>query len=132
VPRGGKVCLPQRPKVSPQQATPLPLPNRLRQPTKQTPPGYILCHPGQACLTRDPVLRGWQSPFATETGGLSQKGNSVASAEQTSAAHETNPNRLHTASSWASLLDPGSSLFIQYSPFPASLAAFWPDYFVVR
>ena len=29
---------------------------------------------------------GWQSPFATETGGLSQTGNSVASAEQTSAA----------------------------------------------
>jgi hypothetical protein len=32
------------------------------------------------------VHGGWQSPFATETGGLSQKGNSVASAEQTSAA----------------------------------------------
>jgi len=30
--------------------------------------------------------QGWQSPFATETGGLSQTGNSVASAEQTSAA----------------------------------------------
>jgi len=29
---------------------------------------------------------GWQSPFATETGGLFQTGNSVASAEQTSAA----------------------------------------------
>jgi len=24
-------------------------------PPKQEPPGYILCHPGQACLTRDPV-----------------------------------------------------------------------------
>jgi|ADurb_Cas_03_Slu_FD_contig_101_318056_length_4659_multi_4_in_0_out_0_1 hypothetical protein len=35
--------------------------------------------------TRDPVL-GWQSPFATETGGLFKAGNSVASAEQTSAA----------------------------------------------
>ena len=32
VPRGGKVRLPQRPEVSPKQATPLPLPNRLRQP----------------------------------------------------------------------------------------------------
>ena len=30
--------------------------------------------------------QGWQSPFATETGGLIQTGNSVASAEQTSAA----------------------------------------------
>jgi hypothetical protein len=29
---------------------------------------------------------GWQSPFATETGGLFQTGNSVASAERTSAA----------------------------------------------
>ena len=29
---GGKVRLPQRPEVSPKQATPLPLPNRLRQP----------------------------------------------------------------------------------------------------
>jgi len=28
---------------------------------------------------------GWQSPFATETGGLFQAGNSVASAERTSA-----------------------------------------------
>jgi hypothetical protein len=35
-------------------------------------------------LTRDPL--GWQNPFATETGGLFQTGNSVASAEQTSAA----------------------------------------------
>jgi hypothetical protein len=32
VPRGGKVRLPQRPEVSSKQATPLPLPNRLRQP----------------------------------------------------------------------------------------------------
>jgi len=32
VPWGGKVRLPQRPEVSPKQATPLPLPNRLRQP----------------------------------------------------------------------------------------------------
>jgi hypothetical protein len=31
-------------------------------------------------------VQGWQSPFATETGGLFQTGNSVASAEQTSAA----------------------------------------------
>jgi len=30
--------------------------------------------------------QGWQSPFATETGGLFKTGNSVASAEQTSAA----------------------------------------------
>jgi hypothetical protein len=29
---------------------------------------------------------GWQSPFTTETGGLFQTGNSVASAEQTPAA----------------------------------------------
>jgi len=29
---------------------------------------------------------GWQSPFATETGGLFQTGNSVASAERISAA----------------------------------------------
>ena len=53
--------------------------------------------------------QGWQSLFATETGGLSPTGNSVASAEQTSAAHETNPTRLYTVSSRASLLDPGSS-----------------------
>jgi hypothetical protein len=45
--RGGKIRLPQRPEVSSKQATPLPLPNRFRQPTKQTPPSYILCHPGQ-------------------------------------------------------------------------------------
>jgi len=32
------------------------------------------------------ITRGWQSLFATETGGLSPTGNSVASAEQTSAA----------------------------------------------
>jgi len=32
VPWGGKVRLPQRPEVSSKQATPLPLPNRLRQP----------------------------------------------------------------------------------------------------
>ena len=31
-------------------------------------------------------VQGWQSPFATETGGLFQTGNSVASAERTSAA----------------------------------------------
>ena len=31
-PWGGKVRLPQRPEVSSKQATPLPLPNRLRQP----------------------------------------------------------------------------------------------------
>jgi len=37
------------------------------------------CEPGSSAL-------GWQSPFATETGGLFQTGNSVASAEQTSAA----------------------------------------------
>jgi hypothetical protein len=37
------------------------------------------------------VIRGgWQSPFATETGGLSPTGNSVASAEQTSAARPRN------------------------------------------
>ncbi|HOF59339.1 MAG TPA: hypothetical protein PK726_02005 [Candidatus Cloacimonadota bacterium] len=40
---------------------------------------------------------GWQSPFATETGGLFQTGNSVASAEQTSAAqgvpHKPNPRQ---------------------------------------
>ena len=35
VPWGGKVRLPQRPEVSPKQATPLPLPNRLRQPNKR-------------------------------------------------------------------------------------------------
>jgi len=23
---------------------------------EQEPPGYMLCHPGQACLTRDPVF----------------------------------------------------------------------------
>ena len=78
-----------------------------------SPSSYILCHPGQACLTRDPVFLkqpsdyetkhhiqytvssrpeaviqslGWQSPFATETVGLFQTGNSVASAEQTPAA----------------------------------------------
>ena len=54
------------------------------------------------------IPEGWQSPFATETGGLSQTGNSVASAEQTSAAHETNhpqtKNRVIPGS------DPGSSL----------------------
>ena len=32
-PWGGKVPLPQRPEVSSKQATPLPLPNRLRQPS---------------------------------------------------------------------------------------------------
>jgi len=32
------------------------------------------------------VHGGWQSPFATETAGLFQTGNSVASAEQISAA----------------------------------------------
>ena len=64
---GGKICLPQRPEVSFKQATPLHLPNRLQQPN-----------------TRQPM--GWQSPFATETGGLLQTGNSVASAEQTSSA----------------------------------------------
>jgi hypothetical protein len=38
---------------------------------------------------------GWQSPFATETGGLFQTGNSVASAEQTSAAqYHANPRLL--------------------------------------
>ena len=45
--------------------------------------GYILCHPG---LRAGIQSQGWQSPFATETGGLFQTGNSVASAEQTSAA----------------------------------------------
>ena len=55
-------------------------------------------------LTRDPL--GWQNPFATETGGLFQTGNSVASAEQTSAAHETNPTKLHTVSSRAATRDP--------------------------
>ncbi|HQF67502.1 MAG TPA: hypothetical protein PLC91_01030 [Candidatus Cloacimonadota bacterium] len=40
-------------------------------------------------MTRNPVALGWQSPFATETGGLFQTGNSVASAEQTSAAQYT-------------------------------------------
>ena len=33
---GGKVRLPQRPEVSSKQATPLPLPNRLRQPSSYT------------------------------------------------------------------------------------------------
>ena len=58
VPRGGKVRLPQRPEVSPKQATPLPLPNRLRQPLKkqdmgkqpalkQISPYYIPRHHGQ-------------------------------------------------------------------------------------
>ena len=37
------------------------------------------CEPGS-------IEKGWQSLFATETGGLSQTGNSVASAGQTSAA----------------------------------------------
>ena len=64
---GGKICLPQRPEVSFKQATPLHLPNRLQQPN-----------------TRQPM--GWQSPFATETGGLLQTGNCVAPAEQSSAA----------------------------------------------
>ena len=92
--RGGKVRLPQRPEVSSKQATPLPLPNRLRQPLikqdmgkqpalKQISPDYILRHPG---LDPGSSAQGWQSPFATETGGLFQTGNSVASAEQTSAA----------------------------------------------
>ncbi len=36
VSRGGKVRLPQRPEVSSKQATPLPLPNRLRQPLNHT------------------------------------------------------------------------------------------------
>ena len=145
--------------------------------------------------------QGWQSLFATETEGLSPTGNSVASAEQTSAAHETNPTRLYTVSSRASVLDPGSNaqrggkvrlpqrpevsskqatqlplpnglrqppeqippdhkasssqpvsrdpVFLfntsHFRPvwplfgrinlrktYPASLAAFWPDYFVVR
>ncbi|OQC09420.1 MAG: hypothetical protein BWX75_01094 [Candidatus Cloacimonetes bacterium ADurb.Bin088] len=47
---------------------------------------YTVSSRASACLTRDPVPGGWQSPFATETGGLFQTGNSVASAEQTSAA----------------------------------------------
>ena len=38
----------------------------------------------QTTLLRHPG--GWQNSFATETGGLSPTGNSVASAEQTSAA----------------------------------------------
>jgi len=61
------------------------------------------------CIEPGSGAQGWQSLFATETEGLSPTGNSVASAEQTSAAHETNPTRLYTVSSRASLLDPGSS-----------------------
>jgi hypothetical protein len=53
---------------------------------KQALQGYILCHPGQAPLDQGSSALGWQSPFATETGGLFQTGNSVVSAEQTSAA----------------------------------------------
>jgi len=43
---------------------------------------YICVNP----LDPGSIAQGWQSPFATETGGLFQTGNSVASAEQTSAA----------------------------------------------
>jgi hypothetical protein len=50
-----------------------------------------MCHPG---LDPGSSAQGWQSPFATETGGLFQTGNSVASAEQTSAAqYRTNPRQ---------------------------------------
>ena len=40
---------------------------------------------------------GWQNPFATETGGLFQTGNSVASAEQISAARYRGNPRLLSA-----------------------------------
>ena len=37
--------MPQRPEVSYRQATPLPLPNRFRQPDHETPPpDYTPCH----------------------------------------------------------------------------------------
>jgi len=66
--RGSKVRFPQRPEVSSQQATPLPLPNGLRQPTKQNTPRLQAVSsqptgvPGKArsglvgWLTRDPVF----------------------------------------------------------------------------
>jgi len=58
------------------------------------PQTTVPCHRGKS----GPPL-GWQSPFATETGGLFQTGNSVASAERTSAAQPGNtprpaPNRV--------------------------------------
>jgi len=81
----------------------------LNRPPKKPPTDYILRHPGLRAgiqsfrnnhpspkqKTPDPRTAssrasrgplGWQSPFATETGGLFKTGNSVASAEQTSAA----------------------------------------------
>jgi len=70
------------------------------QPQNKSHQTTLLCHPGLSGsspkrvavwwgdLTRDQVPRGWQSPFATETGGLFQTGNSVASAERTSAAQK--------------------------------------------
>jgi len=56
---GGKVRLPQRPEVSSKQATPLPLPNRLRQP-----------NPVSICvnlLTRDPVFSRLKQAHSPET-----------------------------------------------------------------
>jgi hypothetical protein len=53
--------------------------NKLYQAIYCVIPGKRMLDPGSSAL-------GWQSPFATETGGLFQTGNSVASAEQTSAA----------------------------------------------
>jgi len=41
VPWGGKVRLPQRPEVSSKQATPLPLPNGLRQPPNLPQSAFI-------------------------------------------------------------------------------------------
>jgi hypothetical protein len=58
--------------------------------------------------------QGWQSPFATETGGLSQTGNSVASAEQTSAA-------LETSSSGYILCHPGQACLTR-DPMPRGVA----------
>jgi len=75
-------------------------------------------HQAIYCVT----LRGWQSPFATETEGLSPTGNSIASAEQTSAARPWNkpgyilrhPGQAGVLSKARSGLvgwfDPGSSL----------------------
>ena len=66
------------------------------------------------CIEPGSSTQGWQSPFATETGGLSQTGNSVASAEQTSAA-------LETSSSGYILCHPGQACLTR-DPMPRGVA----------
>jgi len=97
------------------------------QASKQTTPVYTPCHPGQqggpsgVC---DPgsSVQGWQSLFATETGGLFQTGNSVASAGQTSAAlklsavFSTFPWSFQKTGSRVKLFHPNGSLPIRRGP----------------